>query len=167
MSNQATARALIMIAVSTGYWRRQQMPFRYQALAFWKIYGPWMLKRLGYVPRGLVWAGESLPAEVFRQWRRWCLSDAPMGSALDPALSEAEFAAVCAPLLSFSFTDDPIATPTAVEALLSSYPNAQIEQRWSSPREAGGRRIGHHGFFAESYRDSLWSQVLDWMDERS
>ena len=164
MPNHSRARALVMIATSTGYWRRQRMPFRYQALLFWKAYGPWMLRRRGYVPRGAVWAGESLPREVFLQWCRWCLSPKPMGTELDSALPDAGFAAVRAPLLACGFTDDPIATPAAVDSLLRSYPNAQLEQRWLSPREAGGSHIGHHGFFAERYRESLWPDVLDWMD---
>ena len=76
MPNQARARAHVMIATSTGYWRRQRAPFRYQALALWKLYGPSMLHRHGYVPRGVLWSGESLPRGVFLQWRRWCLSAA-------------------------------------------------------------------------------------------
>jgi predicted alpha/beta hydrolase len=166
MPNHSQARALVMIATSTGYWRRQRAPFRYQALIFWKLYGPWMLLRLGYVPRGAVWAGASLPREVFLQWRRWCLSALPMGSALDPALEEAGFAAVRQPLLAWAFKDDPIATPEAVEALLRSYPNARIERRWNCPRETGGGRLGHHGFFEEVHRGTLWRDALDWIDAR-
>jgi predicted alpha/beta hydrolase len=167
MPNHSRARALVMIAVSTGYWRRQRVPFRYQALLFWKLYGPWMLRRSGFVPRGVAWAGESLPREVFLQWRRWCLSPKPIGADLDPALADEGFAAVRAPLLACGFTDDPIATPSAVDALLRSYPNAQLERRWVSAAEAGGGPIGHHGFFAERCRDSLWRSVLDWIDARS
>jgi len=164
MPNQGCARAHVMVATSTGYWRRQRAPFRYQALAFWKLYGPLMLRRLGYVPRGLVWSGESLPRAVFLQWRRWCLSPAPFGSGLDEELSDAGFAAVRAPLLSWGFSDDPIATPPAVEALLASYANARIERRWTAPAAAGVRSIGHHGFFSERHRDSLWRAALDWID---
>jgi predicted alpha/beta hydrolase len=166
MPNQARARAHVMIATSTGYWRRQRVPFRYQALVFWKLYGPLMLRRFGYVPRGVVWSGESLPRGVFLQWREWCLSPAAFGSALDADMSDAEFAAVRTPLLSWGFCDDPIATPAAVEALLSSYPNALIERRWTRPAEVGARTIGHHGFFAERHRDSLWHAALDWIDAR-
>jgi len=125
-----------------------------------------MLSRLGYVPRGVVWSGESLPPGVFLQWRRWCLNPAAFGSALDEDMSDAGFAAVRAPLLSWGFTDDPIATPAAVEALLVSYANAPIERRWTAPSEAGVRAIGHHGFFAECHRDSLWRAALDWIDAR-
>ena len=166
MPNQARARGHVMIAASTGYWRRQRVPFRYQALVFWKIYGPLTLRRRGYVPRGVVWTGEPLPAGVFLQWRRWCLSPAPFGSSLDADMHDDGFAAVRAPVLAWGFSDDPIATPAAVEALLGSYRNARIERRWTSPAEAGVRVIGHHGFFAERHRDSLWPEALDWIDAR-
>jgi predicted alpha/beta hydrolase len=166
MPNEARARAHVMIAVSTGYWRRQRVPFRYQTLLFWKLYGPLMLRRLGYVPRGRLWSGEPLPPGVFLQWRRWCLSAAAFGSALDEDLSDAGFAAVRTPLLSWGFTDDPIATPAAVAALLKSYANATIERRWTAPAEVGVRAIGHHGFFAEQHRESLWRAALDWIDAR-
>jgi predicted alpha/beta hydrolase len=166
MQNQARARAHLMIASSTGYWRRQRPLFRYQALVFWKLYGPVMLRRLGYVPRGLVWRGEPLPPNVFLQWRRWCLSPERFGSALDEDMRDEEFAAVRAPLLAWGFSDDPIATPAAVEALLASYPNAQLERRWSTPPEVHVRAIGHHGFFAARHRDSLWRTALDWIDAR-
>jgi len=94
------------------------------------------------------------------------LDAAPFGPGLDEELRDSRYAQVRAPLLSLSFSDDPIATPAAVEALLASYPNAQIERRWIRPREAGVRHIGHHGFFSERHRDSLWRAALDWIDAR-
>lgn len=166
MPNHALARAHVMVATSTGYWRRQSVPFRYLALFLWKVYGPWMLRRCGYVPHGLAWAGEPLPRGVFLQWRKWCLSPALFGPELDEDFRDSSFAAVRTPLLSLSFSDDPIATPAAVEALLASYPNAEIERRSIRPVETGVRRIGHHGFFSERHRDSLWRGVLDWIDAR-
>ena len=71
------------------------------------------------------------------------------------------------PVLSLSFSDDPIATPWAVGELLALYPNAAIERRLTTPAQAGVRRIGHHGFFAERHRATLWSAALDWIDARS
>ena len=166
MPNHDRARAHVMIATATDYWRRQRVPFRYLALIFWKIYGPLMLRRRGYVPRGVLWTGESLPRGVFLQWRRWCLTPAPFGPELDEDLRDSRYAAVRAPLLAWGFSDDPIATPAAVEALLASYANAPIERRWTTPRQAGVRAIGHHGFFAERHRHSLWRGALDWIDAR-
>ncbi len=166
MHNAQRARAHVMIATSTAYWRRQSVPFRYQALIFWKIYGPLMLRRRGYVPRGIVWRGESLPPGVFRQWRRWGLSAARYGPELDADLVDSQFDQVRGPLLVWGFTDDPIATPPAVEALLGSYRSAQIERRWTRPADVGARSLGHHGFFSARYRDSLWRAALDWIDAR-
>jgi predicted alpha/beta hydrolase len=161
------AVAHLMIATSTGYWRRQSVPFRYAALLLWQLYGPLCLRRFGYVPRGLLWRGEPLPPGVFRQWRRWCLSAAPYGSRLDAALADAGFAAVRAPILSLGFSDDPIATPVAIAALLVSYPNAPVERRQIAPGAIGARHIGHHGFFLEAHRDTLWRAALDWLDQRT
>jgi predicted alpha/beta hydrolase len=166
MDNAARARAHVLVASSTGYWRRQRIPFRYLALAFWKAYGPWQLRRVGHVPSGRLWSGGALPPQVFLQWRRWCLSPAPFGPLLDFELADTHYDLVAGPLLAMGFSDDPIATREAVEALLGSYPHAQIERRWITPAAVGARHIGHHGFFAEARRDSLWRQALDWLDAR-
>jgi predicted alpha/beta hydrolase len=166
MPNQALARAHVLVAASTGYWRRQRPPFRYLALGFWKMYGPLMLRLCGYVPRGVLWTGEALPPQVFLQWRKWCLDAAPFGPELDADLRDSRYEAVRVPLLAWGFSDDPIATPAAIEALLASYPHAPVERRWTRPADVGVRRIGHHGFFAERHRDSLWRGTLAWIDAR-
>jgi predicted alpha/beta hydrolase len=166
MDNHERARAHVLIATSIGYWRCQRVPFRYLALIFWKLYGPLSLKTRGYVPRGAVWRGDSLPPGVFLEWRRWCLRPEHFAPELTGASGSGRFEALRAPLLSWSFTDDPIATPVAVEALLALYPNAPIERRWTRPAEASVRTIGHHGYFAERHRDSLWRGALDWIDAR-
>ncbi len=167
MDNANRARAHVMVAASTGYWRRQSVPFRYLALAFWKLYGPLTLLTHGYVPRSPLWRGQPLPPGVFLQWRAWCLSADAYGPPLDQALAGTHFDAVRGPLLVWGFADDPIATPAAIEALLPSYAAARIERRSTAPREVGARRLGHHGFFAQAHRDSLWRPALDWLDARA
>lgn len=165
MGNANRARAHVMVAASTGYWRRQSLPFRFVALALWMVYGPLMLALKGYVPQGGVWTGRPLPPGVFRQWRKWCLSAAPFPD-LDARLHGSHFAEVRGPLLALGFTDDPIATPAAVDALLGSYRAATIERRWIRPVDAGVRSLGHRGFFAERHRESLWPGAFDWLDAR-
>lgn len=167
MPNQAVARAHVMVATSIGYWRGQRVPFRYLALLFWKLLGPLELKARGYVPRGAVWRGDALPPQVFLEWRKWCLRPAHFAPELVGDPLRGPFAAVRAPVLSLSFSDDPIATPRAVEALLAFYPNAAVERRVMTPAQAHVRRIGHHGFFAERHRETLWRSALDWIDART
>jgi predicted alpha/beta hydrolase len=166
MQNQALARAHVMLAASIGYWRLELAPFRYAALFFWWLYGPLTLSLLGYVPRSPVWRGHSLPAGVFRQWRTWCTRPAHFGPDLATELAGNQFAECAGPLLAWAFTDDPIANPVTVPALLKFYPRARIEQRWTGPRELGVRRIGHRGFFSERHRATLWRALLDWIDAR-
>ena len=166
MYNQALARAHVMVAASIGYWRGQRVPFRYLALLFWKLYGPLELDWRGYVPRGALWRGDALPPGVFLEWRKWCLRPEHFAPDLVGDARDGPFAQVRVPLLALSFSDDPIATPAAVEALLALYRNAAIERRRTTPAEAGVRAIGHHGFFAERHRDTLWRAMLDWIDAR-
>ncbi len=167
MDNANLARAHLLVATSTGYWRREALTFRYLALIFWKLYGPWMLRRHGYVPRGFIWRGQSLPPQVFGQWRRWCLSPARYGPELDADFADSHFHEVRGPLLLWGFSDDPIATRAAAAALLRSYSAARIEQRWTHPAQVGAKRLGHHGFFAERHRETLWRAALDWLDTHS
>ena len=166
MPNQTRARAHVMLAASTGYWRAEPAPFRYAALFFWRVYGPLMLRLMGYVPHSPVWRGQSLPPGVFRQWRTWCTRAEHFGPDLARELPDHQFATCEAQLLVWAFSDDPIANRTTVEALLAFYPRARVERRWTAPHEVGARRIGHHGFFSERHRDSLWRGVLDWIDAR-
>jgi predicted alpha/beta hydrolase len=167
MPNQAAARAHVMVATSIGYWRGQRLPFRYLALLFWKLYGPLELRTRGYVPHGALWHGDALPPGVFLEWRRWCLRPEHFAPELVGDRERGPFAAVRAPVLSLTFSDDPIATPWAVAQLLALYPNAAIERRLTTPAQARVRHIGHHGFFAERHRETLWRATLDWIDARA
>src|SRR5262249_18331202 len=109
---------------------------------------------------------QSLPPGVYRQWRQWCLRPRHFGPDLAVELPGNQFAHCAGPLLALCFSDDQIANPTTVEALLTFYPHARIERRWISPAEAGVPRIGHSGFFSSRHRDSLWRSLLDWIDAR-
>ena len=167
LSNHALARAHVQIATSVGYWRWEAAPFKYLAWWFWRVHGPLMLAIRGYVPSGGGWAGLPLPRGVYEEWRRWCLRPGHFGPDLDTYLSGNTFAGIRAPLLSVSFTDDPIATPRTVAELNRFFPNAARESRSYSPADAGVRRIGHEGFFSSKHRDTLWRPVVDWMDAQA
>ena len=86
-------------------------------------------------------------------------------SGLVRAARDSHFSEVDGPILG-AFTDDPIATPQAVDALLSSYSAVQVELRWSRPSDAGVRTISHRGFFAEHHRQLLWLGAFAWLDAR-
>jgi predicted alpha/beta hydrolase len=43
------------------------------------------------------------------------------------------------------------------------YENASVEERWLSPEDAGGQKIGHLGFFRSRFAASLWPQFISWL----
>jgi len=166
VKNHALARFHVQIATSVGYWRWEAAPFKYLAWWFWRVHGPILLALKGYIPTGGGWAGLPLPRGVYEEWRRWCLRPEHFGPDLHTYLSDNAFAEIRAPVLTVGFTDDPIATRRTIEAINRFFPNVQRESRWYAPSDAGGKRIGHEGFFAQRHRDTLWRPVMDWIDAK-
>lgn len=167
LPNHRLASAHVLVAASIGYWRWEHAPFRYAALFFWYVHGPLALRLWGYVPQGRLWTGQSLPRGVYLEWRKWCLRPEHFRPDLSSTLKPNFFDEIRAPMLALAFEDDAIATRRTVPPLLSWYTRAPIELRWHSPREAGARAIGHHGFFSARFRDSLWREAVDWLEARA
>jgi predicted alpha/beta hydrolase len=165
LANHSLARAHVQVATSVGYWRWEHAPFKYLAWWFWRVHGPLMLALKGYVPTGGGWSGLPLPRGVYSEWRRWCLRTSHFGPDLATYLSDNVFATLRAPVLSIGFEDDAIATRRTVEELRKFFPNAAYETRWYAPRDAGGP-IGHGGFFAARFTDTLWRPTFDWIDAK-
>lgn len=150
-----------LVASLSGYWRGTDTPWR--NLLTMNLFGLPLTTLFG---RTKPWMGlgESIPASVFRDWTRWCNHHEYFFD--DPAVgARAGYATVRSPLLSVGMTDDPWGTPRAVEGLLKHYVNAPLEQRWLSPKDAGGQTIGHLGFFRSRFRETLWPDVIDWIVE--
>ena len=106
--------------------------------------------------------GEPIPASVFRDWARWCRH--PGYFFGDASLAEtARYRDVKTPILALGLTDDIWGTPKAVAALMKRYENAPVEERWISPDDAGGRKIGHLGFFRSRFADVLWPGFIGWL----
>lgn len=153
---------LLAVAAQSGYYRHWPAPRRFAMAALWRLVMPAASTLLGFFPAKALGLGEDLPRGVALEWARWCRSRDYMvdetGRPLRP-----HFAALAAPILAYSFADDPFAPRPAVEQLLSFYENAPTTHRHVRPAERGLGRVGHFGFFRETYRDSLWAEALDWL----
>jgi predicted alpha/beta hydrolase len=128
--------------------------------AFWNVLGPLTTRTLGYWPASRFGAGEDLPREVYRQWRRWCSS--PRYFFDDPTLDmTARFAKVTAPVVGVNATDDAWAPPASARAFLEGYPVREL--RTVMPEHS----LGHFGYFrAGAQQTALWNDVLRWVDAR-
>jgi predicted alpha/beta hydrolase len=67
------------------------------------------------------------------------------------------------PLRSYSIADDPFAPRVGVENMVALYPNARAELRAVAPADLGVARIGHFGFFRETFASTLWKEAADWL----
>lgn len=161
MSNHADIRAHAFVSVSSGYWPHHHRSYNPAELFFWFGFGPLHLLRHGYIKQGKLWTGTHLPPRVFKTWRRWCMTRDFFGTELRAGKLEPQhYAEVTAPVRSWVFSDDPIATPTAAQVVLDLYPNAPKQVIHRSPSDYGRPRIGHEGAFRKGM-EPLWQEILD------
>jgi predicted alpha/beta hydrolase len=152
---------VVMIAGSTGYWRFHPIPYRWFAFTFWRLHGPLMLALKGYIPAKFLWSGLAVPRGVFLEWRLWC-SVPDYLFEIDPSQIPL-YERLRVPLRAWCFSDDPIGNTKTVPRLLRRYTNAQVSERWVTPKELGVPRIGHEGFFRAQHRATLWPEVEAWI----
>nr|WP_245198064.1 alpha/beta fold hydrolase [Jiella mangrovi] len=140
-----------LVASLNGYFRRTSEPLT--VFARMNVAGLAAGRLFGYIPAS-IGLGTALAGPIFRDWASWCRT--PDFFFSDPAVPESNrFADVRLPLLSIGITDDPWGTREAVAALIRYFPNADIEDLWLTPEEAGDA-IGHMGFFRREMQDTLW-----------
>jgi predicted alpha/beta hydrolase len=159
-NNTEIARAFF-IAAQAGYWRLFHSPEKYRVYALLRLIGSPVARMLGYMP-GRLGIGEDLPRDVFLEWTRWVMKpryffdDATLEALANFPNYRGALRAVC-------LTDDPWATPPAVDLLCSGFVNATIERVDIRPADVGAARIGHFGFFRPEHQGTLWRDAAEWL----
>lgn len=164
-NNHLIARQL-NIATLNGYWRRMAVPERYRVRVMMGMAGPPIARALGYFP-GALMGGEDMPAPAFIEWVGWCMTpDFLFG---DETLAErANFARYRAPIRFAQIEDDVWGTPAAVDEMTKHFRTSVDHSTWRiSLADAGAAKIGHHGFFRDQFRHSLWTAAMAWLDGAS
>lgn len=154
-SNAHLLRALVTVGAQSGWWGHWPLPRRWAYALLWHVAVPAATSAAGYFPARRLGLGEDLPAGVAREWAEWCRSPQYLGDWS----GHRRFAA---PILAWSFTDDPFAPPKAVAALHAQYVAAPLLHRAVAPWEVGASRIGHFGFFRPGV-PALWRETSDWL----
>ncbi|RFB05842.1 alpha/beta hydrolase family protein [Parvularcula marina] len=161
--NHALIDAHAFICVGSGYWGNHLLWYRPAALWFWHGWGAWSLAQHGYVKRGGGWTGRPLPRGVFETWKRWCHDPSYYRRELEEKLRPHHFEDVTAPIRSFIYKDDPIATPKTGQHMLDAYPNAPSELVVASAADFGLSAIRHDGPFPKRSLAAA-EPVLEWLD---
>lgn len=160
---EAPLRKVALLSASSGFWGKQRAPLKLLAWSFWRVIGPAYLGSYGYVPRGLFWKGEDLPAGVFRDWRDWGVKPDYFRDRLAEEGLLSQFDRFDRPVTAWTPDDDPIATPEAVRWLLQQMPIAPTEMNIVRTDDLDRGRLGHHGLFLGKMSDVFWPQVFRWL----
>lgn len=156
---------ILSVGAQYAYWRDYAAARRWQMYAKWHLFMPALTALCGYFPgRRLGWL-EDLPAGVALEWafRQARLEHSYPAHERERTLQR--FAAVRAPILAVSVSDDEYGTVPAIERGLSYYRNSRCEHVRLSPAELGLTRIGHFDLFHERHREGFWQATLAWIDE--
>ncbi|KZL20582.1 Alpha/beta hydrolase family protein [Pseudovibrio axinellae] len=162
MPNQARIKKHAFVNVGAGYFGHHHLKTAPLELYFWWIYGTFALLRWGYIKSAGGWRGAPLPPKMFRTWRRWSQKPGYFKGDLETGLRPHRFDQVKAPIRSWLFPDDSIATQKAAECILGFYPNAPQEIVWRKASDIGVRAIGHEGAFRAG-REALWDEWWQWL----
>lgn len=136
---------------------------RLRVLFMWRVLGPIMTRRAGYLPWSKLGMGEDLPLDVYRQWRDWCRH--PNYFFDDPAMKPVteRFDAVRFPIVAVNALDDAWAPPASRDAFMAGYRQAPVRTVTIDPRASGIGPVGHMGYFRPQAQ-ALWNEALDWFD---
>lgn len=161
-NNHLVARQL-NIATLNGYWRRMASPERWRVRLLMGGLGVPVARLVGYLP-GFLMGGEDMPAPAFIEWAGWCMT--PDFFFGDPTMTNLDnVARFRAPIRFVQIEDDVWGTPAAVAEIAGRFTGSVDHAIWPIRlADAGGARIGHHGFFREQFRTTLWPQAMAWLD---
>jgi predicted alpha/beta hydrolase len=164
LENRDRLAGLVSIAAGSGYWRDNAPGLKRYVLYFWHVLVPLATAMCGYFPGARLRKVGDLPRGVVLQGRRWCLDPRYHVGAEGAAVRE-RFAAARFPLVALSLTDDELMTERGTRVLVDCYANAPRRVERVAPGDVAARRIGHFGFFRESFAPTLWARTAAWLSE--
>jgi predicted alpha/beta hydrolase len=167
-SNHLIQRVFTMGA-QYAYWGDYASGKKLQMIAKWHIAMPLLTLAFGYFPGKRIGWLEDTPKGVVRDWSlsRKRFEDTWRGRSAsrhpERQMVLQRFAAVTAPMLAVSVTDDEFGTVAAVERLLAYFRRSPRMHLGLSPQSVGEISIGHFSFFNSRLAQKLWRVPLQWL----
>lgn len=153
------------------YWRDYVRGKRAGMFLKWHVFMPALTAVYGYFPGGRLGWLEDTPRGVVRDW----IAPQPRfediwrrgGARVLPEAERRElverFAAMQAPTLAVSLSDDEFGTVAAIRRLLGYYRNSPRTHLHLRPEAIGEQQVGHFAFFNSRYEHTLWRIPLEWL----
>ncbi|MCV3736375.1 alpha/beta fold hydrolase [Rhizobium sp. TRM96647] len=154
---------MLTVGAQYAWWGDYAASRRLPLFLKWHVAMAALTCAFGYFPgRRLGWL-EDLPAGVAHEWsfrgQRFEHSHRPAErqGALD------RMAAVAAPILAVTVSDDELGTPAAIRRTLDYYTRAERTAVLLRPADYGCDAIGHFGLFHDSHASGFWLDTLLWL----
>lgn len=157
LADHARIDRAVTVAAGNGYWRYNAARLRWLTPLMWSVIAPLTMKVFGYYAGATIRVLGDVPSGVMRQWSRWCRH--PNYLEADHPDRAQRSAALTAPVLALSFTDDELLARESVDALHRWFTGAVVHRRHLSPEELGVPRMRHHGFFRRQHAH-LWDDLV-------
>jgi len=157
---------IITVASGSGYWRRNTPQLRRVVWFMWYFAVPLYTRLFGYFPGKKVNMVGDLPKGVIYQWAQWCKSPHYVVDRKGKPIFDG-YDKIRAPILAMSFTDDEMMSRWSIDSMHDKYRNAPVERRYIAPQDVQAKRVGHFGFFRPEFRQTLWQQALEWMEQHA
>ena len=154
---------VLTVGAQYAYWPDYAASSRFRLLMRWHLVMPALTTLVGFFPgRRLGWL-EDLPAGVALDWsfRRARLEQTHPPAERDGVL--ARFAAVRAPIMAVSMTDDDYATVPALRRALGYFSGAERRIAMLAPADLEAPGVGHFALFHDKHHDTFWRPTLRWL----
>lgn len=154
---------MLTVGAQYAYWPDYARDARARLFVKWHMVMPLITAVAGYFPGKILGWLEDLPAGVAHEWSfRRAAMERSYAKALRPGIL-AGFAAIRAPILALSLTDDMFATPAAVRRGLGYYTGSERAFVHLPPARFGQAAIGHFGLFHARHEAGFWQDTLAWL----
>ena len=150
---------VILVAAQSGYWKHWRGIGRIKMWLNWHILLPILLNTFGYLNSKKINGMEDLPRNVANQWLNWCKNKDYILS--DKSIRRRYYDKIEADLTAFTIENDDIAPLNAVRWLKSQYKSSKKKSIHLKPIDFNVKKIGHFGVFKESFRNNIWTQILN------
>ncbi len=152
----SAAGSIVTLAAQSGYLGHWPLRLRLPLYGLWYVLMPGVTRALGYFPSRRLGFGEDLPRGVALEWAGWCRR---------PGYHDGweGHQRLVAPVLGFSFDDDPIAPRRAVDVLHAEF-GGRVVRRHLSPGQLGVRRLGHFEFLRPGVAPVVWEEIAAWLE---
>ncbi|NVK36474.1 MAG: alpha/beta hydrolase [Gammaproteobacteria bacterium] len=158
-SNINQIKQAITLAAGSGYWRENSPPTKKMVWFLWYFVAPISVNLMGYFPGKKLNMVGDLPANVMRQWRRWCLNK-EYAVGYEGKTLRNQYATVNIPITAISFEDDEMMSKANIDSLHGFFSGANVTHQRLTQEDTQGQFVGHLGWFREKFKEPLWAQQI-------